>query len=242
MEIHKPKPIHNWREFLKEYAIIVLGVLTALSLEQAVENWREHRQYQEARQAMFDELSGNLTNIRNRQKYAACTVQRMQDIGVLLDRAESGKPFEAPSWVGPSISYRMRFIAEGEAEKSTLFSSAEQRNFGSPYSYFHSIDVEQDRERLTWGRLQMLQGKNRLSPEMIQALRDALADARYENYRIAYLLAWAEAWGKQIGLQDLHRTSQAYASFFEAHPHCLPMNTPTAEAERKTNPKPPTNL
>jgi hypothetical protein len=30
MDIHKPKPIHNWREFLKEYAIIVLGVLTAL--------------------------------------------------------------------------------------------------------------------------------------------------------------------------------------------------------------------
>ena len=23
MEIHKPKPVHNWREFLKEYAIIV---------------------------------------------------------------------------------------------------------------------------------------------------------------------------------------------------------------------------
>jgi predicted alpha/beta superfamily hydrolase len=30
MEIHKPKPIHNWREFLKEYAIIVIGMLTAL--------------------------------------------------------------------------------------------------------------------------------------------------------------------------------------------------------------------
>jgi hypothetical protein len=43
MEIHKPKPWHGWREFLKEYAIIVLGVLTALGAEQVVENmrWRE---------------------------------------------------------------------------------------------------------------------------------------------------------------------------------------------------------
>jgi hypothetical protein len=37
MEFHKPKPIHNWREFLKEYAIIVLGVATALAAEQGVE-------------------------------------------------------------------------------------------------------------------------------------------------------------------------------------------------------------
>ena len=37
MDVHKPKPIRNWREFLKEYAIIVIGVLTALAAEQAAE-------------------------------------------------------------------------------------------------------------------------------------------------------------------------------------------------------------
>ena len=42
MDIHLPKPFHNWREFLKEYGIIVLGVLTALGLEQAIE-WVHHR-------------------------------------------------------------------------------------------------------------------------------------------------------------------------------------------------------
>jgi hypothetical protein len=33
---HQHKPVRNWREFLKEYGIIVLGVLTALGAEQAV--------------------------------------------------------------------------------------------------------------------------------------------------------------------------------------------------------------
>ena len=44
MDIHKPKPWHGVREFLKEYAIIVVGVLTALAAEQGVEwlHWR-HR-------------------------------------------------------------------------------------------------------------------------------------------------------------------------------------------------------
>ena len=35
MEIHKPHPVHSWRAFLKEYAIVVLGVATALAAEQA---------------------------------------------------------------------------------------------------------------------------------------------------------------------------------------------------------------
>jgi hypothetical protein len=42
MDFHKPKPWHGVREFLKEYVIIVVGVLTALGFEQAVEwlHWR----------------------------------------------------------------------------------------------------------------------------------------------------------------------------------------------------------
>jgi hypothetical protein len=37
VEIHKPKPVHNWREFLGEIAVVVVGVLIALSAEQVVE-------------------------------------------------------------------------------------------------------------------------------------------------------------------------------------------------------------
>src|SRR6185437_10385130 len=42
MDIHKPKPWHGLREFLKEYVIIVVGVLTALGAEAVVEwaHWR----------------------------------------------------------------------------------------------------------------------------------------------------------------------------------------------------------
>ncbi|HET9161752.1 MAG TPA: hypothetical protein VFN88_14165 [Caulobacteraceae bacterium] len=47
VDIHKPKPWHGFREFLKEYLIIVVGVLTALGGEQLVEeihwNQKVHR-------------------------------------------------------------------------------------------------------------------------------------------------------------------------------------------------------
>ena len=42
MDVHKPKAWHGLREFLKEYLIIVVGVLTALAAEAGVEqlHWR----------------------------------------------------------------------------------------------------------------------------------------------------------------------------------------------------------
>ena len=43
MHIHLPKPLHGWRVFVGEVAIIVLGVLIALGAEQAVQSveWRQ---------------------------------------------------------------------------------------------------------------------------------------------------------------------------------------------------------
>jgi hypothetical protein len=51
MEIHKPEPWRGWREFLKEYLIIVVGVLTALGGEQVVEQLHWQHVVHEAREA-----------------------------------------------------------------------------------------------------------------------------------------------------------------------------------------------
>ena len=37
VEIHKPKPVYSWREFLSEIGVVVIGIIIALSGEQAVE-------------------------------------------------------------------------------------------------------------------------------------------------------------------------------------------------------------
>ena len=57
MEIHKPKPVHGWRELLAEIGIIVIGVLIALSAEQLAEwiHWRH--KVSELRASMTVELS-----------------------------------------------------------------------------------------------------------------------------------------------------------------------------------------
>lgn len=57
MEVHKPKLVANWRELFKEWGIIVLGVLTALLAEQAVQSIDWHHKVAAAIADMNNELS-----------------------------------------------------------------------------------------------------------------------------------------------------------------------------------------
>jgi hypothetical protein len=72
MDIHKPKPVHNWRELIKEVGIIVLGVSIALAAEQGVEwvHWRA--QVAEVREVIATELAGNVRQGIYRMRTATC--------------------------------------------------------------------------------------------------------------------------------------------------------------------------
>lgn len=59
MEIHKPKPVHNWRELLTEIGVIVIGVAIALAGEQTVEYFHHRSQLGTARRELAAELGEN---------------------------------------------------------------------------------------------------------------------------------------------------------------------------------------
>ncbi len=56
MEVHLPKPLHGWREFVGEVGIIVLGVLIALGAEQVAQYFHQRAELREAEHAMTLEL------------------------------------------------------------------------------------------------------------------------------------------------------------------------------------------
>lgn len=231
MEIHKPHAAKTWKEFFVELGTIVAGILIALSLEQAVEHWREHRQYVEARDAMRGELTSSFAFKERRNMISACAARRIAEIEILLDKAEQHQAFSPPRWIGGASSGRLNFAAESNAGRSGLFTVVELRQFGSVYSFLHSIDVEQDRERQAWGRLRWLEGRSSLSPETIANLRDALSQARFENERIPFLWSMAESYARPLTLTITTIPDQFMPEVF---PHCLPMDTPPAEARRRT--------
>jgi len=232
MDVHKPKPVHSWREFLTEVGTIVLGILIALSLEQMVETWRVHRQYREAREAIREELGFDAFNIMRRRAAAPCIARRIQEIGTLLDQADDGKPFTPVLWIGDDVSYRMRFSAEPDAGRSGLFTPEEQQHFGVMYGWLHALDVSQDRERIAWARLRALEGRTRLSLELTAQLRLALADARFEMERMNMNMAFLK---RAAELYDIPLANHGVLNLApEVNPLCLPTNTPAEQGARRS--------
>ena len=93
MDIHKPKPWHGVREFLKEYVIIVVGVLTALAAESGVE-WLHWRHLAEQHDA--DLRSGAQTiaaNALQRMAIDECATGQLQRMAEALRQP-------GPQWKG----------------------------------------------------------------------------------------------------------------------------------------------
>lgn len=91
MDIHKPKPVHSFREFLNEIAVIIVGVLIALGLEQAVESWHHAEQVEQARETLKEELAVNLAGLRHTQRNSQCYVDNSNRLIALIDAGNVAK-------------------------------------------------------------------------------------------------------------------------------------------------------
>ena len=87
MDVHKPKPIRNWRELLTEIGVIVLSVCIALTAEQGVEWWHWRNQVVEARGQMASELTNNLVGAINRLQAGGCIERRLDQLAQVIDQA-----------------------------------------------------------------------------------------------------------------------------------------------------------
>ncbi|HEY7901784.1 MAG TPA: hypothetical protein VIC25_11440 [Caulobacteraceae bacterium] len=107
MHIHKPKPLHGVRDFLSEISVIVVGVLIALALEQAVEafNWSHKVAHAEERlRADLKDDSSYATQYEILRPCSEAYLNRMQADLVKHDAAdmerlhEFGPPFQGNPW------------------------------------------------------------------------------------------------------------------------------------------------
>jgi len=87
VEIHRPGVVRNWREFLKEVGIIVLGVSIALAGEEAVSwyNWKEEVAI--VQDSLDDELSDALFSAMERVKIADCQRRTLDRLDQLADES-----------------------------------------------------------------------------------------------------------------------------------------------------------
>src|SRR4051812_23943487 len=89
MHVHLPKPLHGWRAFVGEVAIIVLGVLIALAAQQAVETIEWRQKVDAALADMNNELgSGDGPEAYERVALHDCVAAHLDGLRASVERGD----------------------------------------------------------------------------------------------------------------------------------------------------------
>jgi len=227
MEIHKPKPVHNWREFLKEYAIIVLGVITALLGEQAVEKLHDRARAAEARASIREEIARNLGYMNVREASEACMARRLDEVDGLIAASAAGKLPQDALWIGQPINFIMldgKYKAATQSGTVSLFGDGEQAAYSSLYALFVTYWEQSQGEMHTWSDLRALEKHPPPSPVLDWQLRSAVQQARVARYGVEL--------SRQVALHDAAGMGVAPARYknLAMPPACIPLHTPREAA------------
>jgi hypothetical protein len=186
MEIHKPKPIHSWREFLKEVGIIVLGVSIALSAEQVVETFHWKNKVAEGEAFMRKELGDDDgPQAVERLRISRCLDAQLDALqNALLDARDHGAPFTAVKLIAPAFHSwdSDAWRAAVASDVSTHMDTDRMYNWTSPYALIPDMDQAALREANAWASLRVIEAAPaHPSPEQIDKFLQLIAETRGAN-------------------------------------------------------------
>ena len=181
MHFHLPKPLHGWREFAGEIAIIVVGVLIALTAEQVVEAVHWHEQVEAGREALRQDFITIVANAREREGEDGCIRRRLSEVvallnaspGVLPSIGHLGSPPARP-WYPASWD---SLVASGV---SAHMPREEMLAFSSIASSARTRQESTEQELLEWATIYTIVGPaRRLDVGEAGQVRRAIANALY---------------------------------------------------------------
>jgi len=203
MHFHLPKPLHGWREFAGEVGIIVIGVLIALGFEQVVQSIHDRLVADQARDAVRAEVRENLWWLEFRDGYEPCIDGMLAELGDVLARARAGQPTPLITNVHFPVYAKitsLRWDANAEAGRTSLFSGNEQRLLGNMYFTTEDFRASQDQEESVWARMGFVEGLSRFTPADVHDLSVLLAEARYRNLRAKLTIERGSQWAARLHL------------------------------------------
>jgi hypothetical protein len=203
MHVHLPKPLHGWRELAGEVGIIVVGVLIALSFEQLAVTMQNRSNAHQAREAVRAEVSENLWWLQDREDYEPCIDEMLGDLATVLTRARNGEPTPVITNVDlPTHSKitSLRWEANSQAGRASLFPEDEQRVLGNMYFTTEEYRASQEQESTIWSKIGFVEGLKHFTAIDIHDLGVLLAEARYRNFRAKLDIKRAHQWGDRLHL------------------------------------------
>jgi hypothetical protein len=183
MDIHKPKPIHNWRELFKEIGIIVIGVSIALAAEQGVEWWHWHNEVVAAREVLHEEIAGNNNRFfARRLAIASCFERQFREADAILSDLEAGRTpgkFTVYRYGSGSVITDAEWQSERASQVLTHFPRAERTLMSRYYAGLPGFNDWIVTEGQAWRELTGLKNPLQgLTPSDLMHLRVSLQTAR----------------------------------------------------------------
>lgn len=188
MHFHLPKPLHGWREFVGEIAIIVIGVLIALVAEQLVETAHWNHQVETFRDVVHREVANDLGTYQFRIKQSGCVKRRLDDLELWLASLRAGQPrkLERPIGAPRSQSLEKSVWESRDANLVSHMPISERMALGQLYDYFDNNEAHRLDERETWLTLGEFDGAVNLENRDLMRLRGLISRARFRDQRMTY--------------------------------------------------------
>jgi hypothetical protein len=217
VEIHKPKPVHNWREFLTELGTVVLGICIAISLEQFVEYLHWHNEVQIGRQALTEEIAVIDRFYARRVLIAPCLDQRLDEDAARIRDLAAGRKLTlqaaSPAARAPGA---LLSDAEWQSERSsqtlTHFPRAELALMSRFYAQMTDMREWIFEEERSWSALDvMADDPDHLGPADLAQLRINLSTARTLEYLITLNAPRQLVLAAQLGIHPPPASSAIFA-------------------------------
>jgi hypothetical protein len=212
MHVHLPKPLHGWREFVGEVGVIVLGVMIAIGLDQAVEAMHWRGEVRDASAAIQEDMGQSNRAFAYRVAAHDCIARRLATLNEIIERAAKHQPVPMLGEVIPDIGnalFKNAWETSRSAQTLTHFNHDTLRLYGSYYVGLDSVQTFMGHEVDDWGVLKILQGDpGRLGPTDISGLRIAIRHASFENDIIADIAQSELQTSRSLGV-EVPRPSQS---------------------------------
>jgi len=181
MDIHKPKAAHSWREFAVEIGTIIVGILIALSLEQAVEWAHGQREVAETRETLHSELARDLGVLEFIGLQDACLDARVNLLEAWADGRAQLSPRGLTSMENRPLMPVIRFTAWDVAKTGAVAAHmpvADRLRYADVYERLGTASAILQSERDAWRELGRFSGADRLDAEQARRLKEDLGMIR----------------------------------------------------------------
>ena len=209
------------RSFFREVAIIIVGVLIALALEQIASNWRDRQRTENIRASMDEEIADFADIISLRMRMTRCIDGKIAALDASLAQAGARGPWRK---VGrPSFFFSSQGAWNSDASDllSRHLGPVIFRTYGEVYQGIGQFTALSQQEQDHWIVLQTLERQDEpLSSERRWRLVEAAAGARNTNMLMTAIAEQMLVNAETLGVEPKNTLASVD---IRARPICQPL-------------------